>query len=89
MKQDKDLTKKILVTMVESDEVRLNTNEVHRRIGMAPKAFSTTCYHLQLLEDEGYIVHEGEGPLSGYRVTAQGQARYDWYGSNRDPFATA
>lgn len=89
MKQDKELIKKILLLLVESERSRMNISEVHRLSGSTDESSSATRYHLSLLEDDGYIVYEGDGAVAGYRVTAQGQARYEWYESTRDPFATA
>ncbi|MBG7619333.1 hypothetical protein I5R65_07645 [Herbaspirillum sp. AP02] len=89
MKQDKNLLQKILVAMVNSDHARLGPRDVYGLIGAEDSQFDTINYHLRLLEDDGYIVMEGLGVLTGYRVTSAGQARFDWYESNRDPFATA
>ncbi len=75
--------------MVESDEIYLISHSVHKLIGTDKDQYESTWYHLKLLADEGYVVADGTGGDAGYRVTAQGQARYDWYESNRDPFATA
>nr|WP_198983049.1 hypothetical protein [Herbaspirillum sp. ASV7] len=89
MKQDKELLKKILLTMVESDDIHLDSLQVHTLLRAKISSLQIVSYHLQLLEDDGYVILEGTGPTAGYRVTSQGQARYEWYESNRDPFAFA
>jgi predicted transcriptional regulator len=84
MKRDIYFQDDVLIAMVESPATSLRLDSIFQLLGIDEDAGERRKlgYHLALLEDQNLVHVSKDGALDEYRVTASGQAHYEWLQKN-------